>query len=245
MSDTIERIFVTFIDIIHSSEKLWTEVEIHQCLHQQQYDVSRSQLNRDLNRYHRYFQVERLDKYNSDHATPVYKRKGKDFKAGHMTPAEFKLFTLISNLQDQDAIQLPIDSQELLNKKLQQLEKSKVLLFKNTPGHPIVKWSENQHLLHKYRLSQQFKEQTMNDISQCINDNSSITIQRLQFGKVNTDTLEEVSLFEKSDTLYLKGRSEFAGGVFVDFTVDSIIVTSTEDSKSKIKNAQDNTKIRR
>ncbi len=222
MSDTIHRLLVTFVDIIYSSDKEWTEDEILQKLRAENHMISQSTLNRDLNRYHGFFNVERLDKHNSNNQKPVYKRTQRKFTESVMPKAEIQLLTAIAQLKDQLDDLLTPEAREYLEQQMAKMNKQRVHLLRNVPQHALFDWENNLSLILKYEKEGVIQRDILKALSKSLNNNMQLEIVSNELNGVLADSFTPIRLYEQDGDLYMTGMSELNGGTNFSYCLSKL-----------------------
>lgn len=229
MADTIQRIIVTFVDIIYSSNRKWTEGEILQRLHGKGYYISQSTLNRDLNRYHEFFNVERLDKC-SEHHTPVYQRSNRTVTEAVMSEAEIELLTMLSLLKEQFWHLLSAEAQALLDEKLAKIPLQRVRLFKNVREHKFLKLEDNLRLILKYEAAGSIQDDYLKALSIGLSNSKPLEIYSSVLPADTFDIFTPTHVYEQDGDLWVTGMSELQGGTNEIYCVSKFTSVRCADS---------------
>lgn len=226
MSDTIERIMVTFFDVIYSSNKEWTEIDIHQQLLEKGYNVSRAQLNRDLNRYHHYFCVERLDKDNSNKTKPAYRRKQSRFGEARMSDGEFHFLTALLTIKEHVRQHLPPEAENYLDIKMQSLITQRNMLQRSVPQHPLFSFEKNLELLTKCEAEGKVAVNLINELRFALTKQKDIFIVSCEYGTENADCLSPIKVYECCGEFYVSGMSKREGGTNFSYCLSKMLYAS-------------------
>ncbi len=223
MSDTIERIMVTFLDVIYSSTKEWTEAEIRQQLVDKGYGISQSQLNRDLNRYHQYFAVERLDQHNSYHSKPVYRRKQSRLSEGRMSEGEMQFLSTLLTINEHVAQHLPAEAEQYLQTRMQLLSSQRSILQRNVPHHPMFALEQNLQLLAKHTTNGSIDEVMATTLRIALTRQQDVSLHSSEYGVNQHDTFSPIKLYEHRGALYVSGMSALEGGTNRDYCISKLL----------------------
>ena len=223
MSDTIERILVTYFDVIYSSNKEWTEAEIRQKLVDKGHCISQSQLNRDLNRYHHYFAVERLDQHNSFHTKPVYRRKHSRLNEARMADGEMQFLTTLLTINEHVAQHLPAEAEQYLQTRIQLLSSQRSILQRNVPHHPMFALEQNLQLLAKHTANGNIDEATATTLRFALTKQQDVTLQSSEYDAEQHDTFSPIKVYEHRGELYVSGMSSLEGGTNRDYCISKLL----------------------
>lgn len=222
MSDTIERIMVTFFDVIYSSNKEWTETEIRQQLVGKGYSISQSQLNRDLNRYHHHFGVERLDQDNSYYTKPVYRRKQSRLSEARMTDGELQFLTALLTIKEHVGKHLSPEAEHYLDDKMQTLSTQRSILQRNVPQHRLFAFEQNLELLAKCEASGTVVSDVINELRYALTKQKDIVLVSSEYGATRQDTLSPIKIYEDCCDFYVSGMSKIEGGTNFSYCLSKL-----------------------
>jgi hypothetical protein len=223
MSHTIERIMVTFLDIIYSSNKEWSETEIRQQLADKGYCVSQPQLNRDLNRYHHHFGVERLDLDNSYHAKPVYRRKKTRFSESRMNAGELQFLTVLLTINEQLGKHLPPEAEHYLADRVELLNTQRSILQRNVPHDPLFAFEQNIQLLAKYAANDHIDQAVIAALRYALTKQQDIILHSSEYVTSEHDTFSPVKVYEHCGELFVSGMSSLEGGTNRNYSVSKLL----------------------
>ncbi|QBL10424.1 hypothetical protein E0Z06_13240 [Rheinheimera sp. D18] len=223
MSDTIERIMVTFFDVIYSANKEWTETEIRQQLIGKGYSISQSQLNRDLNRYHHHFGVERLDQDNSYYTKPVYRRKQNRISEARMSEGEVQFLTALLTIREHVGQHLPPEAEHYLDNRIQALSSQRSILQRNVPHHPMFALEQNLQLLTKHTADGSIDEAIATALRIALTKQQDVSLQSSEYGVNQHDTFSPIKLYEHRGDLYVSGMSALEGGTNRDYCISKLL----------------------
>jgi hypothetical protein len=222
MSDTIERIMVTFFDVIYSANKEWTETEIRQQLIGKGYSISQSQLNRDLNRYHHHFGVERLDPDNSYCTKPVYRRKQSRISEARMSEGEVQFLTALLTIREHVGQHLPPEAEHYLDNRIQALSSQRSILQRNVPHHPMFALEQNLQLLAKYVAAGNITPLIANPLRIALTKQQDVSLLSSEYKANERDTFSPVKLYEHRGELFVSGMSTIESGTNRDYCISQL-----------------------
>lgn len=223
MSDTIERIIVTFLDVIYSSTKEWTEAEIRQQLVDKGYSISQSQLNRDLNRYHQYFAVERLDQCNSFHTKPVYRRKQSRLSEARMTDGEIQFLTALLAIREHVEQYLPPEAEQFLDNRMLEMSRQRSILQRKVPNRPIFGLDDSLQLLQRYAANSRFDETIITALRIALTKQQDVILISSEYSPNQKDTFSPVSVRDEDGELVVSGMSALEGGTNREYCISKLL----------------------
>lgn len=223
MSDTIERIMVTFLDVIYSSTKEWTEVEIRQQLVDKGYCISQSQLNRDLNRYHQYFGIERLDLDNSYHTKPVYRRKQSRVNEARMSEGEMQFLTALLTIRQHVEQYLTPEAEQYLDNRIQEMSTKRSILQRKVPTLSMFGLDESLQLLAHYTAYSSVDQANVDALRTALAKQQNVTLVSSQYSVNEQDTFSPISVQDKDGELVVSGMSALEGGTNRDYCISKLL----------------------